>query len=226
MKTILIVDDDPDIREVLSFFLKRVCRYSTIEAEDGSVALNKLSHHKVDLVLLDVGMPGDDGFVVYKKIQELVSVPTIFLTAHDTDEEQVRGLGLGAEDYIAKPYSERVLEARIKKILNMEAPPRVGDLSLDLEKREVHWGQVEAKLTKIQFNVLQLLASQPGRVFTYDNVRDHVWPPNAYVSDPTIRGHIRDIKAKLKSIGCPVERLVEAKHGGYKLNEILIQKDA
>ncbi len=228
MTTILIVDDDPDIREVLSFFLKRVCHYETIEAEDGSVALNKLGHHKIDLVLLDVGMPGDDGFEVYKKIQNLTPVPTIFLTAHDTEVKEVQGLGLGAEDYITKPYNERVLEARIKKILNVGVSPRVGDLSLDLDKREVYWGQNEVKLTKTQFDILQLLISQTGRVFSYENIRNRVWPVNAYVSDEGIRSHIRGIRDALKVIApnCPAQRLIQAQPGiGYKLNKVLIDKD-
>ncbi|HEX7970008.1 MAG TPA: response regulator transcription factor [Stellaceae bacterium] len=224
MAKILIVDDDPAIREVVGFALGRA-GFETVEASDGKAALERFAAAKPDLVVLDVLMPGLDGIEVCRELRRRGSVPILFLSSKDDEVDRIVGLEIGGDDYLVKPFSPRELVARVKALLRRAAAPeppagaatvlRHGRLSLDLEQVRAAWDGQEVALTATEFGILRTLMSRPGKVYTRDNLMDGAYGIDKVVSDRTIDSHVRRLRAKFAAIGAePIETL----HGfGYKL---------
>ncbi len=193
---ILIVEDEQNIVDILSFNLSRE-GYDTLEAYDGPTGLQLALENDLDLILLDLMLPGMDGFDVCRKIRESgSSVPIIMLTAREEEADKVLGLELGADDYITKPFSMRELLARVKanirRVSMAPATPaqeeggdvlRLGRVSIDREKATVYKDGRSLELTQREYDLICFLAAQPGKVFTREALMEHVWNYEGYVGD-------------------------------------------
>ncbi len=205
-KKILVVDDEEDILEMLSFNLENE-GYEVETASNGKEALGKARKFKPALILLDVMMPEMDGIetcIELKKDEELNDILVAFLTARGEDYSQIAGLEAGADDYIAKPVKPRVLNSRIKALLRRpmategsDAVLEVGGIRIDHEKYVVNKDGEELFLPKKEFELLALLFSKPGKVFSRESILDGVWGQDVVVGDRTIDVHIRKLREKL-----------------------------
>ena len=187
---ILIIDDDTKLAEAVERYLTGV-GYKVIVASDGREGLQKLYAHQPDLILLDIMMPGMDGWQVSRHIREALSVPIIMLTARGQEAEQVKGLRMGADDYVVKPFSLRELEARIQAVLrraHLASSPEDGvlyadeELSIDPKTSEVRRRGETVKLTAIERKLLFYLAGNAGRTLTHEQLLSRVWGPE-YADD-------------------------------------------
>jgi DNA-binding response OmpR family regulator len=208
METILVVDDEPNIREVVGLYLQRE-GYTVVSAADGEEALRLYRLQRPDLVVLDLMLPKLSGLEVCRRIQAERRVPLIMLTAKGEEEDRIIGLGMGADDYVAKPFSPRELVARVAAVLRrvneastqQEVSKRVttGELQIDLNTREVRLRGASIALTAREFDLLYYLASRPHRVFTRDQLMDAVWGYD-FVADPsTVTVHIRRLREKIEA---------------------------
>lgn len=205
---ILLVDDEPDILEFLSYNLKKE-GYSVFTASNGEKALDKAKELIPHLILLDVMMPKMDGITTceeLRKIPELKNSVIAFLTARSEDYSEIAGFQIGADDYIAKPIRPKVLIARIQALLkrftlNAEEKPTaiisINNITIDKEKHLVTVANQELTLPNKEFKLLVLLVSKPERVYTRDEIFNNVWGSDAYVGDRTIDVHIRKLREKI-----------------------------
>ena len=227
MKKILLADDEKDIVEFLQYNLKQE-GFEVIAAYDGLETLEKVRENP-DLILLDIMMPKMDGYEVCKKIRATKGfehTPIIFLTAKAGEVNEIKGLELGASDYIQKPISPRKLIARVKANLRSsgagdgkKSPPRItiGPLMIDKGKYEV---TIDGKLKifpRKEFEVLYYLANNPGRVFGREVLLKDVWGPEVYVVDRTVDVHIRKIREKLGNYSDLIETV---KGVGYRFKSV------
>lgn len=204
-KKILLVDDEPDILEFLSYNLKAE-GYNVFTAENGKRGIEIAEKKNPDLIILDVMMPEMDGIETcseMRKIQKLKHTLIAFLTARNEDYSQIVGFDAGADDYITKPVKPKVLISRIKALLRRAGDKpefntiEVGGLQIDREKYLVRKGTQEIVFPKKEFELLALLASKPGRVFTREEILNKVWGEDVVVGDRTIDVHIRKLREKL-----------------------------
>jgi two-component system alkaline phosphatase synthesis response regulator PhoP len=203
---ILLVDDEPDILEMIGFNLERE-GFEVYTAPNGRKALELARTHLPDLILLDVMMPEMDGMETCRELRDdarLKNTIIAFLTARNEDYSQIAGFDAGADDYISKPIKPRVLVSRVKALLRRgvpttaEVPKRdLSGIVIDKERYVVYKDGVELSLPKKEFELLALLASQPGRVFTRENILSSVWGNDVIVGDRTIDVHIRKLREKL-----------------------------
>jgi two-component system alkaline phosphatase synthesis response regulator PhoP len=223
-RTILLVDDDPDIREFISFNLDKE-GFKVETAKNGAEGVELCKKHKPDLVLLDVMMPGMDGIEACELIRatpEVANTLIAFLSARGEDYSQVAGFESGADDYITKPIRPKVLVSRIKALLRRNAATeeskattiQSGNLRIDLEKYQVYLGEESLEMPRKEFELLQLLASKPGKVFSRDSIMDRVWGTEVVVGGRTIDVHIRKIREKIGD-----DRIKTIKGVGYKFEE-------
>ena len=204
---ILIVDDEKPIADILKVNLTKN-GYRVTEAYDGDEAVKKALSEDPDLVLLDVMLPGQDGFTVLKKIREKSSVPVIMLTARDEEVDKILGLELGADDYITKPFSLRELMARVKANLRRtklssgdegeKAKITFGDITIDLEKYEVIKRGNPVELTYREFELLKFLASRQGKIFSRETLLNKVWDYEFYGDVRTVDVTIRRLREKIE----------------------------
>lgn len=222
MANILVVEDEAAIREVMAGYLER-SGYSVSSAADGRAALNLWQSKPFDLVLLDLNLPITDGITVCKQIRQKSLVPIIMVTARSEEWDEVVGLEVGADDYIKKPFSPQVLVARVQALLRRvgSGPLQIADLRIDPDKMQVLQQDKELILTTTQFNVLYLLASQPGRVFTRDQIldRSHNDPADIYVLERTVDAHIKSIRKILDDDPKQPRYILTVIGKGYKFNE-------
>jgi two-component system, OmpR family, response regulator len=224
--SILVVDDDPHIRDVVRFaFEKTGMVIST--AQDGKEALRQFDKDIHELVVLDIGMPEMDGLEVCRQIRKTSDTPILFLSARDEEIDRILGLEIGGDDYVTKPFSPRELVARVNAILrrtrNGAAPAtaaantmRHGSLAIDRDARSVVFQDTSVSLTALEFDILRTLLARPGFVFTRERILDAAYADNIHVADRTIDSHIRNIRAKMATAGC--ESVIETVHGvGFKL---------
>jgi two-component system, OmpR family, alkaline phosphatase synthesis response regulator PhoP len=216
---ILVVDDEADILEFISYNLKKE-GYEVYTALNGKEALPIAKKAKPDLILLDVMMPVMDGIETCKRIKadsDFDQTYVVFLTARSEDYSEIEGLDAGADDYIAKPIKPKVLITRLnailrRKIKEMAAPSiKVKDLFIDRESFLIYRGEQKIALARKEFELLFLLASKPGKVFTRENILEKVWGDEVLVVDRTIDVHIRKIREKLGD-----EYIGTVKGVGYK----------
>ncbi len=226
-ETIAVVDDEHDILELVSLHLKRN-HFSVREFSDGFSFMKYLDSEKPDLVVLDLMLPDADGFEIckyMKRKKHLSHIPIVMLTAKSEESDTILGLELGADDYIRKPFSPNELIARVKTVLRRieshretETPETisVGNITINTEKHEVIIGGNKVELTSAEFRILQLLASEKGRVFSRDRILDHLWGNEKIVVDRTVDVHIRHLRSKMGA----ASKLIKNVHGvGYKLEE-------
>ena len=176
--TVLVVEDDPRTREVVGAFLAAQ-GYDVVEAQDGVEALERFRGHAVDVVLLDLMLPKLDGWVVLAALRRTSAVPVVVITARDRVEERVRGLRMGADDYVVKPFDLEELEARLEAVLRRARPQRrlrVGELTVDELRKEVRLQGRTLALSPKEYELLVLLARHPGRVFSPEELAARLWP--------------------------------------------------
>ena len=203
---ILLVDDEPDILEILEYNLKKE-GYEVETAGNGEEGLARAESFRPDLIVLDIMMPVMDGVEVCRQLrnrQEFDNTVITFLTAREEDYSQIAALDTGGDDYITKPIRPRVLLSRVKALLRRgvrqeEAPKliAIGDLEIDLEQIVVRRGEERIELAKKEFDLLTLLASKPGKVFSRDEIFNRVWGADVIVGNRTIDVHIRKLREKL-----------------------------
>jgi two-component system KDP operon response regulator KdpE len=222
---ILVVDDDPLILDALTVGLALQWQDAeVIPAEDGEAGLAAFYEHAPDVVVLDVNMPKKTGFEVLREIRRISDVPVIMLTARGEETAQVRGLELGADDYIVKPFSHLVLLARIKAVLRRaELPPPVaaapdfvaGELAINFQNHEVTVGGAPVKLTPVEYKLLFHLARNAGRVLPHQALLDRVWGADYVASTDYLKVFISRLRAKLERPGGP--KYIETERGlGYR----------
>lgn len=224
---ILVVDDNPEIREVLRVLLKSE-GYLVQEAVSGIQALDLLDE-ETDLVILDVMMPGITGLKTCEKMREKSNVPILFLTARTQDADKSMGLLVGGDDYLAKPFSHSELTARVKALLRRyhvyrgkNVPQQedfitVGELELSRTRNEVKKNGAEVNLTEIEYQILLLMASNKGRIFSAQMLYETVWnEPYFYTSNGTVMVHIRKLRIKLEDDPQNPVHLVTVWGKGYR----------
>ena len=219
-KKILIADDEPDILEIVSYNLKKE-GYETITARDGEEALHKAKLLKPDLIMLDVMMPYKTGMEVCKTLRSLRAfddTPIIFLTALSDEISHIKGLEYGADDYISKPVSPKILVTKVNTLFRRVLKPendkilQAGNITIDPVRFVVLVNDQEIVLAKKEFELLHLLATKPGRVFLRNEILSQIWGTEVIVGDRTIDVHIRKIRQKL-GIDC----ITTVKGVGYKM---------
>ena len=207
MPNILIADDEKEIIKLLKIYLESD-RIHILEANDGVQALDILEKHDIDLALVDIMMPKTDGYTVIKKIRQMEKyIPVMVISAKITLSDRVLGIDLGADDYITKPFEPLEVAAKVKaqlRRLNVtasQAQPKsvitVGDMSLDLDECIFTQNGISTELTKAEFKVLELLMSQPRRVFTKEQIYESAWYDDGAVDDNTIRVIISRLRDKV-----------------------------
>jgi DNA-binding response OmpR family regulator len=220
---VLVVDDEPMVREVLGRYLQRE-GYDVETAADGEQALSAVRRNRPDLVLLDLMLPCVDGLEVFRRLQAADPPAVIMITARGEETDRVVGLELGADDYVAKPFSPREVVARVRSVLRRsngraERPPRplaFGDLEIDTWSREVSRGGRRLRLTPKEFDLLSLLASHPRRVFSRLEILEELWD-FAFDGDPsTVTVHVRRLREKLEDDPSRPRRLVTVWGAGYR----------
>jgi two-component system, OmpR family, response regulator ResD len=207
--SVLVVDDEPTIAEVVSRYLQRA-GYRTRIAGDGRAALEAAASQRPDLVVLDLMLPGVDGLEVMRRLRdgreaERDRIAVILLTAKGEESDRVIGLRLGADDYVVKPFSPAELVARVDAVLRRvdtsvarEAPIELSDLSIDPVARRVVVRGHEVQLTQREFDVLLFLARHPGQVFSRNQLMDAVWQYSFYSDTSTVTVHVRRLRAKIE----------------------------
>lgn len=216
---ILIVDDDPKIRDVIRIAVEGA-DMTTSEASNGEIALHSIGRDKIDLVVLDIGMPNMDGFDCCKAIRSRSNVPIIFLTARDDEIDRVVGFQMGADDFVPKPFSPRELVLRIKAILgrsnSVERPTKHGQLELFASAHRCRFGDQELELTSTEFRLLECLLGRPDHVHDRNQLIQAIYGGHSTLSGRTIDSHVRNIRAKAAQIGC--DDIIVTIHGvGIKL---------
>ncbi|MEN3001544.1 MAG: response regulator transcription factor [Armatimonadota bacterium] len=200
---VLIVEDDTVLLETLHYNLQRE-GFEVQTASDAETALRLFHQNPPDAILLDVMLPARSGFELCRLIRQHSQVPILFLTARTAEEDRVRGLEMGGDDYIVKPFGMRELIARIRAILRRAVPEppskrlRFGELEIDLEARRVLRNGVEVSLSPREFDLLALLATHPGKVFSRDELLNRVWGLDIFVSPRTVDVHIRWLRTKIE----------------------------
>jgi two-component system alkaline phosphatase synthesis response regulator PhoP len=203
--TILVVDDEPKIAKTVRAYLES-SGYRVVTAGDGRTALTLFRHEKPSLVILDLGLPGMDGLDVARSLRRESNVPVIMLTARVEEADRLIGLELGADDYVTKPFSPRELVARVRAVLRRAGPERdvapppiiAGDLVIDLERRLAAVANRAVELTPTEFDLLVVLASHPGRVFSRMELLDRV-QGNAFEGyERTVDAHVKNLRQKIE----------------------------
>ena len=228
---ILLADDEQSIQALLSYPLRKD-GYEVVQASDGREALARFQEGGFDLVVLDVMMPRMDGLEVCRRMRARSTVPIIMLTAKAEEIDKVLGLELGADDYITKPFSLREFRSRVKAALRRagmstgadgqeadEQPLSVLDLEIEPAKRAVRVRGETVQLTFVEFEILDALARNPGRVFTRDNLLTRIWGDSAYRDPRTIDVHIRHLREKLEVDAKDPEYLFTVRGVGYRFRD-------
>ena len=223
MTRILIVEDEPSLSDPLAFLLQRE-GYETEIAGDGRAALTAFDRAGADLVLLDLMLPGLPGTEVCRELRTRSSVPIIMLTAKDSEVDIVVGLELGADDYVTKPYSSRELLARIRAVLRRridlevddDGIVEVGAVRMDVERHSVSVEGREVNMPLKEFELLELLLRNAGRVLTRGQLIDRVWGSDYFGDTKTLDVHIKRIRSKIEQSPSEPERLVTVRGLGYR----------
>jgi DNA-binding response OmpR family regulator len=223
-QTILVIDDEKDIQKLIQYNLEKE-GYQLVFADTGEKGFELARAKKPDLVLLDLMLPGIDGLEVCRLMRsskDTQGIPIIMLTAKSSDIDQIVGLELGASDYVAKPFSVKVLLARVKNIFRSvekketSAILKSDDLVLDKDRQSFTVRGKSVPLTKLEFRILGFLMENPGKVFTRDMLLSGAWDGEAFVIDRTVDVHVRSIRHKL---GKYRGRLETVRGSGYRFSE-------
>jgi DNA-binding response OmpR family regulator len=226
--TILLVDDEDSIQKLLAYPLERE-GYRVLQARDGEEALERFASEHVDLVVLDIMLPKLDGLEVCKRLRAESEVPIIMLTARDDELDKVLGLELGADDYITKPFSIREFRSRVRALLRRAAVSRQVDegggvisaegLTIDLARRLVEVEGRRVQLTYVEFELLRILASNPGRVYSRRMLLEALWGGADYREPRTIDVHVRHLREKLERDPAEPEYILTVRGVGYRFRD-------
>ena len=229
-QTIALVDDDKNILTSVSMALEAE-GYQVRTYNDGEEALRGLSQQPVDLAILDIKMPRMDGMELLQKLRSSSNLPVIFLTSKDDEVDEVLGLRMGADDYIKKPFSQRLLIERIRTLLRRselgdEAPVKKADavlvrgpLVLDTERHSCSWEGRDVQLTVTEFLLLKALAQRPGHVKSRDQLMDAAYGESIYVDDRTIDSHIKRLRKKFRQVDNSFSQIETLYGVGYRYGE-------
>lgn len=226
-KYVAVVDDEPDIVELIQYNLEKE-KYTVSPFYDGESFLNFLKDNSPDLVILDLMLPSIDGLEVCRRIrssnEKISMMPIIMLTAKGSEVDKIVGLEMGADDYIVKPFSPRELIARVKAVLRRTTAKnemngkiiKISSLTIDADRYEAMINNEKIELTTTEFNILLILASKPGWVFSRNKLLDMLWGEDKIVLDRTIDVHIQKLRKKLGQLGDHIKSV----HGvGYKFEK-------
>lgn len=224
MTRVLIVEDEESYRDALSYLLRKE-GYEVIEASDGNSGLEEFERNGADIVLLDLMLPGKSGIEVCREIRKNSQVPVIMVTAKDSEIDKVVGLEIGADDYVTKPYSPRELIARIAAVLRRTSTDvqieedviEFGDVRLDAARHRVSVRGNEVTFPLREFELLELLLRNHGRVLTRDQIIDRVWGSDYFGDTKTLDVHIKRIRSKIEEDPANPKLLVTVRGLGYKL---------
>lgn len=228
-KRILIIDDEPMIVESVGYNLKQQ-GYEIITAGDGETGLKLAQSETVDLILLDLMLPGIDGLEICRILRQHSEVPVIMLTAKEAEIDRVLGLELGADDYITKPFSMRELLARVKSVLKRTGAPggnytsqsqmiRSGELTIDPLGHEVTLAGQTVNLSSKEFELLRVLATHPGQVLTREQLLNLVWGNDFFGDDRTVDVHIRWLREKIEADPGDPTYILTVRGAGYKFRK-------
>jgi len=221
---IMIIEDDATIRLGLKYYLEQE-NYKVLESEYGLNSLNLIKNNNISLILLDINLPDINGFDLFKKIKEIKNIPIIFLTANDLELSVVKGLDMGADDYITKPFKARELMSRIRNVLrrtNKEENNiiKIKDITIDINKAKVFKNDKDVMLTALEYKILLILALNPNTIFTREKILADIWDVNEeYVNDNTLTVYIKRIREKIENDPSnPI--IIETVRGiGYKIGD-------
>ena len=223
VSTILVVDDEPIVRDVVVRYLERD-GFRTVEASSGDEAQRLLERDPPALVVLDVMLPGIDGFELCRWIRSHSDLPILMLTARGEEADRIVGLELGADDYLTKPFSPRELAVRVRNLLRRASPYSVGgrplqfdDVEIDAATREVRKSGERLKLTLKEFDLLWFLAAHPRRVFSRDQLMDQVWGYRSELDTGTVTVHVRRLREKIEDDPARPRHLETVWGVGYRL---------
>ncbi len=226
-RSVLIVEDDREIRDLLVHYLRKE-GFEPSTAPDGEAGLRKARAERPGLILLDILMPGMDGLELLKGLRahrDTASIPVVMVTAKGEETDRIVGLELGADDYIAKPFSPREVVARVKAVFRRSAAPppagedrayRYKELRLDVARHEVSWQGKPVMLTSKEFRILEALLASSGRVLSREAILSRVWGDGTHVIDRTVDVHIAKLRQKIPALA---KSIVTVKDVGYKLGE-------
>lgn len=230
-KRILVVDDEPNIREVVDLYLRRE-GFDVEVAVDGEAALEAIDRKIPDLIVLDLMMPKVGGLEVTRILRDNFDIPIIMLTAKSQEEEKIAGLELGADDYVTKPFSPRELVTRVKVVLRRAVDKTKDDeqqialdfesLRIDPKTRQVIVSEQAATLTAKEFDLLWFMANHPGQVFTRDQLLDKVWGYNFFGDASTVTVHVRRLREKIEADPTHPDYILTVWGVGYKFSEQVV----
>ncbi len=224
MTRVLLVEDEPDLAEPLAYLLRRE-GYEVEIAEDGPAAVSAFEERGCDIVLLDLMLPGMPGTEVCRRIRQTSAVPIVMVTAKDSEVDIVVGLELGADDYVTKPYSARELLARMRAVLRRTAEPDVdledhvltgGRVTLDIDRHSVSVDGSEISMPLKEFELLEVLMRNSGRVLTRGQLIDRVWGSDYFGDTKTLDVHIKRIRSRIEKTPSEPTMLVTVRGLGYR----------
>jgi DNA-binding response OmpR family regulator len=222
--SIMVVEDEPNLAEVVSLYLHRA-GYQVQVISDGEQALQALEQQLPDLLILDIMLPGIDGLSITRWLRDHSDTPIIMLTARRTEADRIAGLEMGADDYVVKPFSPQELVSRVRAVLRRthgasagsgDKPLAFGSLSIDPVTRLVNLGRDEIMLTAKEFDLLWLMASYPRKVYTREQLLDRIWGHSEYIDPGTVTVHIRRLREKIEQDPAQPVHLVTVWGVGYK----------
>ena len=222
-KTIYVIEDEPSIAEVVSLYLHRA-GYTVQTAADGLTGQKLLEKRLPDLVVLDLMLPGIDGYTLTRWLRDRSDVPIIMLTSRREEMDRIAGLEMGADDYMVKPFSPQELVSRVRAVLRRggdksadgERPLTLGNLSIDPRSRSVEASQQAIDLTVKEFDMLYLLARNPRQVFSRDQLLERVWGISEYIDPGTVTVHVRRLREKIEKDPSNPQHLLTVWGVGYK----------
>jgi two-component system, OmpR family, response regulator BaeR len=224
---ILVVEDEPKLAALLVDYL-RVSAFETLALAEGTSVVPWVRKEPVDLILLDIMLPGRDGLEICREIRTFSQVPIIMITARVEEIDRVLGLELGADDYICKPFSPREVVARVKAVLRRaRGGPATLEPELVLEETtfQAKLRGRDLELTAVEFKLLKLLVENPGRIYGREQIMTRIYPDDRFVNDRTVDSHIKKLRKKIQAIE-PRAEFIQSVYGvGYKFEETLPEKE-
>ena len=225
---ILVVEDEPAIADTIVYALSTE-GFEPYWCATAGAALEAARAHRCALAVLDVGLPDMNGFELFKQLQQVDGgLPAIFLTARSSEIDRVVGLELGADDYIAKPFSPRELAARVRTVLRRvqrsavaAAPQSTGPFEVDDERKAIRFRGRSLDLSRTEYRLLKVLVERPGRVFSRDELMERAWDDPASAFDRTVDAHVKTLRAKLRDVAPDDDPIVTHRGLGYSLSEDL-----
>jgi len=222
--SILVVEDEPSIAEVVSLYLKRA-GYRVSLASDGQAALQQMEHQMPDLLILDLMLPRVDGYEIARWVREQSDTPMIMLTARREEYDRIAGLEMGADDYVVKPFSPQELVSRVRAVLRRtrrgleaagESPLVFDDVRIDPQTHLVTVAGREVSLTAVEFDMLWLMAQNPRKVFSRQQLLERVWGHSEYIDPGTVTVHVRRLREKIERDPSNPVHIVTLWGVGYK----------